>query len=235
MLEAQMARATKSPLKIHFYGDVLNICLTSFSVRELVPLRGHLASLRKLWTAFSLIDVDISNEHGFMPIPLPYPQLFQYEQDGDWEMHRGILGMAQTLTAAHVVITNDDSESSSVLGDPVDLLHLRRLYVSNTAVLEYIRTPLLEEIGFQLEKQDEPHDVLRCLEPCLLGTSQSLRRLCIKGIPNPHIIEAILAKYPCITELAIVTDGSWTSRAASTTLISHLTIPNPTGNAVISP
>ncbi|KAJ7113947.1 hypothetical protein C8R44DRAFT_881514 [Mycena epipterygia] len=89
-------------------------------------------------------------------------------------------------------------------------------YVSDKEILNYLQAPALTEIALYINEDDDHN--LDYLEP-LVARSGFTR---------------VLPKHPFITELAIIIDGRC-SRDAANALISHLTIPNPTASATISP
>ncbi|KAJ7691919.1 hypothetical protein B0H17DRAFT_1200775 [Mycena rosella] len=239
--------------------EELSIGLTSNLFPFLSTLRDRVPSLRRLWiqwndsdsqtavhtieafhTAPSLIDAGIYNEYGPVPILFPTHQLTRYQLDGSWSTHEVNLKTAQNLVDARIEIAFD-IEPWQQHGDIITLPCLRRLYVSHTGVLRYLRTPALQDIGFF--RREDDHDLLLRLDPLLVRSTCHLRRFCFRGSPDLRGVSEILQKYPSITELAIMicypdTGGDVVLAAlceAASTLISHLTVPNPTGSAAVFP
>ncbi|KAJ7471065.1 hypothetical protein FB451DRAFT_1176250 [Mycena latifolia] len=108
--------------------------------------------------------------------------------------------------------------------------HHSRLYVSYMEILDHIRAPSLTGMAFYHEADDENR--LFHLELFVSRSGCILRRLAIKGSPDAHTTVEVLQKYPSMTELAIIMVDD--DLEAHNTLISQLTIPNPTGDAPVS-
>ncbi|KAJ7691922.1 hypothetical protein B0H17DRAFT_550785 [Mycena rosella] len=191
----------------------LKIGLTSDLVPHLTTLRNRIPLLRSLWiewddpesqtaadlidafhTAPSLLDASIWNQHRFISIPLPFHQLTQYDFDGSWATHESILKTAPNLVEARITIAFDEQPWPEQ-DDIIALLYLRRLYVSDSDVLVYLRTPILQEIVF-FSREDDP-DPLPHLEPFIIRSRCNLARICFRGSPEAQEVIAILEKFEC--------------------------------------
>ncbi|KAJ7138256.1 hypothetical protein C8R44DRAFT_728415 [Mycena epipterygia] len=225
----------------------LSIGLTSDLVPHLVGLRNRLPSLRRLWmqwhgpesqegvesidclaSAPSLVDVAIFNEYRYVQTLLPAHQLTRYAIDASWEMHQDILTLAPNLVEVHILINFDDGPWPDS-GEIIDLSRLQRLFVSHKHILKYLRAPVLQEIALEVHEEEDLNHLL--LDPFMLRSGCTLRRLSFSASPTTHTVAEILRNYPSITELAIV----HTSDMKANDLISHLTIPNSPGSATMSP
>ncbi|KAF7345524.1 F-box domain-containing protein [Mycena venus] len=230
--------------------EEFSLGLTSSLVPLLPAVRDRIHSLKRVFihwfspesqkavqsidcfeSACSLVDFNAYNEHRFIPIAHPTHQLRRYQLDCPWEIHKGILKLATNLVEARIVINFDD-EPWPDMDEIVDLPLLRRLYVSYTAVLNYIRSPVLEEVAFWVEKGVDtflPHlESLRDRSAC------SLRRICLKGFPDAYTTTEILEKHPSITELALLIITSDAS-IGTNLLISTLTASQALGSTTVAP
>ncbi|KAJ7138211.1 hypothetical protein C8R44DRAFT_767038 [Mycena epipterygia] len=223
----------------------LSIGLTSNLVPLLGGLRDRVPLLRRLWIEWDtpgsqagvqsidcferapyLVDASILNQYRYVPTLFPAYRLTHYDIDAPWKMHEGILTLTPNLVQARIDISFSD-ESWPDSGEIIDLLRLQRLFVSHANILKYLRAPVLQEIGFY-EEEDQNYFLL---DSFMLRSGCTLRRLSFDGLPIPDTAAEILRKYPSITELAVVHSSD---RSASD-LISRLTIPNSTGSAAMSP
>ncbi|KAJ6550853.1 hypothetical protein DFH09DRAFT_1281234 [Mycena vulgaris] len=233
--------------------EELLIELTSDLFPLLSIVQGRLPSLRRLWiqwnhpesqeeaesidcflTAASLLEVSICNEHRHVSILLPSQQLTCYNLDAPWKVHRGILELAKNLVQARVHIQFDE-EPWPDSGETIDLLLLRRLYVSNAEVLSYLRAPAVQELCHYLEEDEGPDLFVRHLEAFVTRSRCALRRLSLAGTPATHTTTEIIQKCPSVSELTIITDSVNADGNATETgnaLISLLTIANPTGSVL---
>ncbi|KAJ7483505.1 hypothetical protein FB451DRAFT_1234812, partial [Mycena latifolia] len=245
MIKTQIERAHQ--LRIHFYGtekgpshpqiemfrclaahcsrwEELSIRLTAPIVPLLASIRNHIPSLQRLkilWegpesqigTAPSLFDISILSR---------YRYLTRYDLDGTWETHRNILKLALNLVEVRIDIRSDEDERWP--DEIINLTLLRRLYVSYPKILEYLRAPALQDIGFSLEENEGPEFPLGYLEPFIVRSG---------WIPLAHTAAKILQKFPSVSELVMIVHDPDYDRA--NTFISSLTIPNPTASAVLSP
>ncbi|KAJ7691952.1 hypothetical protein B0H17DRAFT_1062243 [Mycena rosella] len=239
-----------------FLWEELSISLTSDLGPLLATLRDRVPLLRRLWvfwnsaesqgeesidcfdTACGLVDATIYSQYRFIPIHLPAHQLTRYDIDGPWAAHRSILKAAPNLVEARISINFDEEawpEQEAIL----DLSRLRRLYVSHTNIFNYLRTPALQELACNFWRDDPNQLLLPDLDRFLIRSACNLRRVCLRGSPDVPTSSEILQKYPSVTELMIITPSIGLDLATlckeTNALISHLTIPNPTGSATVSP
>ncbi|KAJ7490977.1 hypothetical protein FB451DRAFT_1552531 [Mycena latifolia] len=216
--------------------EELRIRVTSDIAPLLVILRNRLPSLRRAWiqwksaedqtgvqsidcfqTASALIEIGVFNQYHYVPILLPAQQLTRYCLDAPWNVHAGILELSQSLVEAHIVVNFED-ETWPENEDIVNLMCLLRLYISNTRILNYLRTPALQEITAEVRENDEP---IHRLRPFLVRSSCNLRRLCLYGTPGADATTEILLTAPSIVELGILIDQP-EGRGEVAPLMSHL-------------
>ncbi|KAJ7493753.1 hypothetical protein FB451DRAFT_448654 [Mycena latifolia] len=235
--------------------EELSISLTSELMPCLASLRNRIPCLRRLWISWSqpesqasvdsidafnaapsLLDAGIYNEYRHVPILLPSRQLTRYQHDAPWTVHAAILKLAPNLVEARLTGAFDDDEPWPEPGDAIDLLHLRRLYISQSGSLMYLRTPALQEIALRIYKHYP--ELLPDLESFAVRSACNFRRVCFEGSPDVSTASEILHKYPSITELAIVvlTPGGDEDDEceAANALLSHLTISNSPGATAVS-
>lgn len=232
----------------------LTLRLTSKLAPLLSSLRDQLPSLSQLslrWdgpdsqtgvdfidcfqTAPSLHDVGIYSQYRAVPVLLPAHQLTRCHLDGAWETHHGILAVAQNLVEARLIIDFDEApwpDSAEI----IDVLCLRRLFVSPAEFLNYLKAPALQQIALDVVETDAP-SVFHHLESLILRSGCTLQKLSLAGYPPASETIDILRKYPSITALTfIIHNERDASSEAANTLISHLTIPPHTPpHAVIAP
>ncbi|KAF7336355.1 F-box domain-containing protein [Mycena venus] len=220
--------------------EELCLLLTSQRVPLLAGLRDRVPLLQRLlieWdqpksqagmesidcfeTAPSLVDAGVSNTFRSIPFRVPVQQLTRYQFDGPWEMHRRILlQVAPSLIEARIIISFDNDPWPNPDGSGIiDLTSLRRLCVTHPDILNYIRTPRLEEIAVHFAKEEEK--ALPTYFVSILSRSRCpLRKLCLVGEPAAHPTADILRNIPSIVELSIIISP----RAADTAVdafISH--------------
>ncbi|KAJ7654663.1 hypothetical protein DFH06DRAFT_518732 [Mycena polygramma] len=211
--------------------EELSLGLTSSLYPLLDGLRGRVPLLRRLaieWdgeesqqavdsidcfeSAPSLADLSIANEYRFIPVSVPTWQLTRYELDAPWDIHRSVLKLVKNLVEARIVIDLGDN-GWRVPGDNIELLYLRRLYVSDPFVLTFLEFPLLEEITLSLYRKPAdgglPH-----LESSLMRSLCPIRKLCFYGCPDAHLIPAFLEKFRAIVEFTVITESPVTSARA---------------------
>ncbi|KAJ7498222.1 hypothetical protein B0H11DRAFT_834860 [Mycena galericulata] len=225
--------------------EVLCLGITRAMLPALTVLRHRVPLLRRLWiqssdegndeafldsvdcffTAPSLVDVGVFDPYFSVSIPMPVHQLTRYELEGSLDMHLHLLGLAENLIEARI----DVDISRDTLSQSVVHLSLRRLYVSNTALLDYITAPALEELGMWVTKKSSPH-----LAPFIDRSSCPLRRLCLRGSPRSREATEILSKGSSITELVIISVHDYAEDAADA-LMSTLTVSDLTQNTVLAP
>ncbi|KAF7345523.1 ABC protein [Mycena venus] len=226
----------------------LSLGLTSKLVPFLPALRGRIQSLKRLWIQWSspesqtvteaidcfesapaLVDFAVFNEYSFVPIAHPTHQLTRYELDCPWAEHRRILKLAPNLVEVRVVI-RFDSEPWPDVDAVINLPYLRRLYVSSSDALNYLRAPALEGLSLWVDVDT----LLPHLESFRDRSACSLRRLSLKGFPNAYTTTKILEQLPSITELAIAIDNSDASEGADL-IMSALTVSHTPGSTVVAP
>lgn len=220
--------------------------LSLLAIPKMLPLlatvRGRLPLLRRLWIEWdsgsdsgsdsdpgasdaediecfdeapSLRDVGLLVEYHHISIPIPMAQLTRYELNGDWNTHVQNLRLAANLVEAHIFV---DSGSRTVAGGAIELPHIRRLYVSDSDILECLRCPALEDLSFYLDESERPE---QHFESILLRSACTLRRLCLIGKPIADTIIAILRNNPSLNEIAIILSRKGSEEEANT-LISNL-------------
>ncbi|KAJ7146563.1 hypothetical protein C8R44DRAFT_898607 [Mycena epipterygia] len=169
--------------------EVLNLVATRALLPLVATLHHRVPLLRRLWlqsadkenrltvdsiTSFrvapSLVESGVCDKYRFISVPLPVYQLTRYDLDGPLEMHLNVLKLAKNLVEARIFV--DIGEVTSL--ETVDVLSLRRLYVvSSSAILDYIRTPALEEIALLVgDDKSDP-----CLESLLVRSSYEVNTL----------------------------------------------------------
>ncbi|KAJ7706735.1 hypothetical protein B0H17DRAFT_1001168 [Mycena rosella] len=224
--------------------------LTSDTVPLLASVR-NLPSLRRLgiqWNvsdsqagvesmdcfqaAPSLLDVSVYNEFSSISIPLPAHQLTRYDLDGPWEVHQTILKLAVNLVEAHIyVVFNDLPWPDS---DEINLLLLRRLFISHSEILEYLMAPAIQELAYAVREDEGPDPLLLHLEAFVERSGCRLRRLCLVGKPTADTAVGILRRILSVSELGIITDDpNHGQDAPVNVLVSHLTV-SP-GSAALAP
>ncbi|KAJ7780107.1 hypothetical protein DFH07DRAFT_1025997 [Mycena maculata] len=236
------------PISRGAFSAMGGICLelTADLTPILASFRNRTSSLRRSWlqwsneegeaaepidcfeTTTSLLEVGVSYRHHYTPVPFPEHQLTWYNLEASWEVHQGILKLAQNLVNAHTFIGDNEAETQ-VWPDPmeaIDLLHFRCLFVSDIGVLNYIRVGALEEMAVYVE-QDYDLSALLPLDSFIARSSTNLRSLCVEGKPTTHMLTELLQRFPgTITDLAIsIDDPDEHSRLSC----------HPTRNATISP
>jgi hypothetical protein len=103
--------------------------------------------------------------------------------------------------------------------------------VSDTDVLDYLKAPTLEKLGFEFADEDTEF-VLAPLESLCDRVGCNLRRLTFKGVLAASAVAQLLQDNPSVTELVIIvySEPNHLFRAwkATNDLISHLTNDNST-------
>ncbi|KAJ7609347.1 hypothetical protein DFH06DRAFT_1247221 [Mycena polygramma] len=204
--------------------EELDLTVTSALFPLLVNLRGHLPLLRRLciqWgnrqsqaaadsidcfeSAPSLVDVGVYSEYRYIPVSFPTRQITHYDLDAPWEIHRGILKLTQNLLEASITISFEDTPQWPELRETIELLHLRRLDVSHSHVLTFLKFPVLEEISLDLHNTELQNSAtLVDLESSLMYSQCPIRKLGFQGCPDAQRITALLQKF-CIAEFTIIT------------------------------
>ncbi|KAJ7230286.1 hypothetical protein GGX14DRAFT_582744 [Mycena pura] len=241
----------------------LDMRLTSPLLPLLISLRDQVPCLRKIWlewynleiqagvqtincfeTARALVDVGISTLPPYIPIPLPVHQLTRYSMNAPWHVHQSILKLAPNLVEARICVATDERWSESQ-PSPITLPFLRRLYASDTEILDYTTVPTLEEIAFCVDGDDL--DLQRRLASLLDRSSCPLRRLCLAGRPTASGTLSILKTLSCIVELVILNTDKESDNDDETsddedetlddvnTLMLMLTVSGVAGCATVAP
>ncbi|KAF7336856.1 F-box domain-containing protein [Mycena venus] len=233
--------------------EELSVRLTPQMSPLLAPLRDRIPSLKRLWidwtspesqtavqsidcfqTAGSLVDVGIYNEFDYAPVSLPMHQLTRYEVEAPWDKHLSLLPLATRLVEARIDITSDREPANLSLSGVVELLHLRRLYVSNIHVLGCLRLPALEELGLWIHETDK--DIVQILEAFIGRSACPLRRLCVERFPDVPTTVEILHKLSAITQLVIIIhvhDAVHSNNINA--LMSALTVSDLTSSTAVAP
>ncbi|KAJ7609148.1 hypothetical protein FB45DRAFT_375787 [Roridomyces roridus] len=148
----------------------------------------------------SLLEMGVYTESRYIPFVFPVNNLTTHRVQGPWDMHHLILKTAPNIVEARIVIHADQlwPERSD---DFIDMLHLRRLYVSDLEVFDYIRAPALAELAMYVEP--EPGSQLEHFDSFLARSLCALRWLCLRGSPNPSITATILNKHLSITSFVL--------------------------------
>ncbi|KAJ7693193.1 hypothetical protein B0H17DRAFT_1200014 [Mycena rosella] len=108
--------------------------------------QAGVASIDCLQNAPSLVGAAIRNQYCSVPVLLPVQQLTRYHLDGPWKMHRDILKLAHNLVDAHISLALDDGPWLEQ-ADSIGLEQLRRLFVSHSEILTYLKAPALKELS----------------------------------------------------------------------------------------
>ncbi|KAK7031834.1 ABC protein [Favolaschia claudopus] len=184
--------------------------------------------IRSFETAPTLADVGIFHEHYYVPVHLPVRQLTRYSIDGPWDMHRHILRHARFgLVEARVdvrfgVVPPPGPREEE---DVIELPALRRLYIKHSAVvLDYLRTPSLEEVALCCPKGEKFEAYATSLQALVARSRCPLRRLCITGNFNAEDTVKVLHAVPSVKELAVIVD-SYSARTEAEHLLICLTPP----------
>jgi hypothetical protein len=227
--------------------EEFSVELTAEMLPILMTLRDRIPSLRRLWiqwstvedqtgvhsidcfqTASSLVDVGIFSEYRFVPVLFPVHQLTRYDIDCQLEEHIRVLKQAPNVIEARIGIDFDEEDWSDSL-ETVDLLRLRRLYISPAGALKYFKVPALEELALDIYRED----ILSLVRSLLDRSSCFLRRLCLQS-PTAHTAIEYLQCCPSLTELLILHDDG-SPRDEINALISALTLPNYPGGLALAP
>ncbi|KAJ6493221.1 hypothetical protein C8R45DRAFT_1095731 [Mycena sanguinolenta] len=188
--------------------------------------------------AVSLVDITVYCEYRFLSTRLPVRhQLTRYDFDAPWKTHRELLKSLPALEEVRVLRDFDDIGDSSNVGEPIDLVHLRRLFVSDPTTLDHLRAPALEEIAFQPNTTDS-EETCHSLEQFLVRSSCSPGCLRIQGLLAPQSTAAIFQKFPHFTEVAVTDMGEEdedTQRDIISAFLTLFSISNSTPSALVLP
>ncbi|KAK7024985.1 F-box domain-containing protein [Favolaschia claudopus] len=231
--------------------EELSLGLTPDIAPLLNDLRDRIPYLQKLWIQWTsredqgathsidcfqmapaLHDVGIYYGFNFVEVPLPAHQLTRYESDCGIEQHLRMLKMAPNLVEAHVDI--DWAPASDIRHEEIEMLHLRRLYVSNPKFLPFLRVPALEELSLEIldDYDEDDKRVPSYLFSLLDRSSCSLRRLCVRGFAADEI-NTLLLQVPSITELLII--GQFATELDRSVASLHVPNRNPTDSKPMAP
>lgn len=225
--------------------EKLSLGVTPAMLPTLSAVQHRVPILRKIWIQWddeehpssvgsivcflgapSLVDVGVFDPYHYISIPFPLHQLTRYELDGSLDMHLSVLRIAKNVVEARIEVDIPAQASSQI----VEHLSLRRIYVSDAAILDYIKVPALEELALWVT-QDGGAYIRARLPPFLDRSSCRLRRLCLRGPLDSLTTTEILSRFPSIIELVIILDDLDASKdvnslmsdlADSTAVASHL-------------
>ncbi|KAJ6503737.1 hypothetical protein C8R45DRAFT_571301 [Mycena sanguinolenta] len=228
--------------------EELRLDLTASLVPLMTDYRGRLPMLRKAWVewsgsesqaavdsldflrmAASLTEISVYSEYGFLPTILSvHHQLTQYDFDAPWATHYALLKSLPNLQQARITRDFDLTLPWPEPGEPIHLLHLRRLYVSHPEILNYLAAPVLEGLAIKGD------DGIAHVDPFLTRSSCPVRRLSITGLPDVQSTAVILQQHHSITALAIMVrdfaeEDEDTECDVLTTFLTHFTMSNSTG------
>ncbi|KAJ7648300.1 hypothetical protein DFH06DRAFT_574683 [Mycena polygramma] len=178
-----------------------------------------------------LVDISILNHHRFITFDLPIHNLTHYRFICPWPMHQGVLTMAKNLVEAHIRLDHDDGPWQES-GEIIELALLRRLYVSHPKILDYLRTPHLEDFSVTFLDEEVWH-LPTCLTSLVSRSLCPLRLLCLAGEHANCTPIEILDRIPSLTDLQIIIDGHDTADSVNSLLLS-LT-PNAAGGHTVAP
>ncbi|KAF7372725.1 Beta-lactamase domain-containing protein [Mycena sanguinolenta] len=148
--------------------------------------------------ATSLVDITVSCGFRFAPNSLPTLRLTRYDGHCPWITHSALLKLSPNLQ--EVRIEHHFREEWPEPGEPIVLLHLRRLFVKSTRSLDYLKAPNLEEIAIDVVTDGSENGLT--LERFMMRSSCSPRSLCLGG-PVVKSMASILQRHPSITEVKI--------------------------------
>ncbi|KAJ7609002.1 hypothetical protein FB45DRAFT_945097 [Roridomyces roridus] len=229
--------------------ELLDIQVTAALNPCLAQLRGCLPELQRLWIQWdtqdseigvdsldcfestpSLLDIGSDVHTRFIPILFPAHQLTAYRVEGPWEMHYRVLKMTHHIVEARLVVYVDD-DSDPLWPEPsdgfIEMVYLRRLYVSDIKILDYLCAPVLGQLV--LDPCEEPEaGPLAHLDPFLTRSSCAPWRLCITCAPSVEMTATILGKHPSITSFALLPSAPFGEDedpdALATTVNEHITM-----------
>ncbi|KAJ7173351.1 hypothetical protein C8R46DRAFT_1082554 [Mycena filopes] len=234
----------------------LSISLTPDLVSLLPSLRGRIPSLCRLWVQWdtpetqdgvaavdcfelapSLVDVGLYNEYRHIPIPLPVQQLTRYNLDAPWHIHETLLKLAQNLVEARIFVGFDDPTSSAPYdSEPIELPTLRRLYLSEAALLGRLKAHRLDEIVLYCGRDHSGgSEIVQDLYSFVLQSSCPLRRICLKGHPTTSVTAEILLKIPSVTEIGFYIKAEGFQSKGMNTLLRDFTVLDSADDEPIAP
>ncbi|KAJ7825735.1 hypothetical protein B0H14DRAFT_3725892 [Mycena olivaceomarginata] len=137
-------------------------------------------------TAPSLVNISIFNEYRFVPVLLPVHQLTRYDIDCQLEGHIRVLKQTPNIIEARIDIAFDEEawpDSPKI----VDLLRLRRLYISSAGALKYFKIPALEELALGNSGEDTPSHFLSLLDRSFSDKIDALIATLTSPMIAPHL------------------------------------------------
>ncbi|KAF7336538.1 hypothetical protein MSAN_02285900 [Mycena sanguinolenta] len=183
--------------------------------------------------AISLIDIGVFCRHRFLPTRLPLMhQLTRYDFDAPWSTHSELLKSLPNLREVRLHVDFDDEDWPEA-GEPISLLHLRRLFVNDSSSLDYLRAPGLEEIAI-LGDATENTETCVDLESFLTRSACSPRRLCLRGFLDESLTN-VLEKHPSFTEVAVMDAEDDDEREILSSFVTRLSNSNSTPSALSLP
>jgi hypothetical protein len=111
------------------------------------------------------------------------------------------LKVAKNLTEARIFVYDVDT-LRPIPGGVIELCELSRLYVSDVDILDCLRLPALQDLGF-FHEVENPH-APQHVDSIVVRSSCTLRRLCVMGLPVADMITEILRKHQAIVELSVI-------------------------------
>ncbi|KAJ7483434.1 hypothetical protein FB451DRAFT_106429 [Mycena latifolia] len=188
---------------------------------HMAPLRDHVPLLQRLaikWHSDSLPEsaVEIDCFHAApslqtisardkLSVSFPAHRLTQYDLVGTTATYLRILTLAVNLVQACIFI--HDVQPTGFSGQVIDLIHLRQLYVTETAILNSFRLPALDSLGYLGNEVDAPSILVHLhvhVRSLFDRSAHAPRRLCVVGFPDAETTGRILHDYPSIIEFATV-------------------------------
>ncbi|KAJ7607898.1 hypothetical protein FB45DRAFT_947199 [Roridomyces roridus] len=155
-----------------------------------------------LRTAPHLSDLRVCRQLSVAFAPAVH-QLTRYHADAPWDTHRGILSANLALVEVHINVNPHPVWPAT--GQVIQLPQLRRLYVSHAALLQYLQVAVLEQFTLRL-MWDETY-VIPALDRFIRETANTVRRLCLRGLPHDALASQLISRYTSLTELAIIISG----------------------------
>ncbi|KAJ6467989.1 hypothetical protein C8R47DRAFT_1152137 [Mycena vitilis] len=214
-----------------------SIALTTALLPLVAGIRDRVPLLRRVWiewsdaasqaaaesidcfqTAPSLVDAGICGggrrAHRWIPVYFPWHQLTRYDIGVSWKVHHEFLRLTPNLVEARIhIVFNDDPWPEYVVN--IDLVCLRRLYVSHMDITRFLTLPIVEEIVVEMHDNDDGPAIQSHLAPSLERFSGPLRRLCFMGCPDGDTIAQVLQKLPSIVEFEVAVDDLDSSTQAN--------------------
>ncbi|KAJ6530067.1 hypothetical protein DFH09DRAFT_994695 [Mycena vulgaris] len=164
------------------------------------------------------IDMDVYLEATAPTVELPYSQLLRFTGRSPWPHYLSALSSASNLVDC---ILNYIEPTPIPSGTTITLPHLRRLSLSTTTVLDFLKTPALQEL-YCCDQSGHLHSFLRRLH--------NLHKLVVPETPSAADITRLLHAAPTITTLGIYLPIGFTRE-----LFSVLALPMQNASALAIP